>query len=104
MRFQSNFYWKNIYGISVPPSGTVQRVVLAFEPTQGRYFLSSPFFEPFKILEDTAAQIVVEMHLTPNIDLERKLRSLADGVRVLEPIGLRKRLAELLSKGLERNS
>lgn len=86
--YDAESYWKNIYGISIPPNRTVEEVILQFSYLQGRYFLDTPFFEPFEILERDAEKLVVKLKIIPNIDLVRKLASLGAGVVVLSPASL----------------
>lgn len=86
--FEPEQYWRYIYGITVPPGGIPENVVIAFKDPQDKYFISTPFFEPFQVLEMTPAKMVVSFRLIPNIDLVRKLASYGDKVKVLEPVSL----------------
>ena len=81
-------YWKHIYGITVPPGGVVEDVELWFSAIQGKYFQTTPFFEPFKMLSQTQEGQVVRLRLIPNFDLVRKLGSLGADVKVLKPQSL----------------
>lgn len=86
--YDAGNYWRHIYGITVPPGGQVEMIVLEFSPIQGKYFLSSPFVEPFEVLESSAERIVIGLNLIVNIDLVRKLASFGSELRVLEPENL----------------
>jgi predicted DNA-binding transcriptional regulator YafY len=101
--YDAQSYWKNIYGITIPPSGAIERVVLSFDGMAGRYFLASPFYEPFTVVEESAEKVVIALHLIPNVDLVRKLMSLADGLTILEPESLRLELANKLFAALRRH-
>jgi len=85
-------YWQHIYGITVSPDGKVAAVVLQFSYQRGRYFLDTPFFIPFEVLEQGADKIIVRLQLIPNIDLIRKLASLGKDVQVLAPDSLRTKM------------
>ena len=87
-QYDAQTYWQNIYGITVPPEGKVEEVLLAFTAFQGKSFLGTPFFEPYEVVEDGAERLVVRLRLMPNIDLVRKLASYGPGVRVLAPTSL----------------
>ncbi len=100
--YNAETYWKNIYGITVPPGGQLEEVVLEFSPMQGKYFLSTPFFEPFELLEQTPQKIVVRLRLIINIDLIRKLGSLGADVRVLAPHALVQNMQDFFQSALER--
>lgn len=99
-QYDAQTYWQNIYGITVPPNGKVEEVLLAFTTLQGKYFLGTPFFEPYEVVENTPERLVVSLQLIPNIDLERKLASYGAGVRVLAPASLADKLKDLHQKAL----
>jgi predicted DNA-binding transcriptional regulator YafY len=86
--FDAATYWKHIYGITIPPDRGVENVILEFTPLQGRYFLDTPFYEPFEVLERDTVKLVVRFQLIPNMDLQRKLASFGAEVRVLAPQSL----------------
>lgn len=78
-------YWQYIIGIFRPPDASIQRVVLAFNALQGRYFLSQPFFEPFDILESTPEKLVIALNLMIDIELIRRIASYGKDIEVIEP-------------------
>lgn len=95
-QYNAETYWKNIYGISVPPDGVIEQVILAFTPIQGQYFLSSPFFEPFEILENSTEQLLIQFRLMPNIELEQKICSYGPEIKVLAPESLAEKIKKRL--------
>lgn len=101
-QYSADTYWKHIYGITVPPDGKPEEVVLAFTAIQGKYFQSTPFFDPFDILEDTPDKLVVRLLLIPNIDLIRKLASLGQGVKVEAPASLAEALKSFHFKAYQQ--
>ena len=101
-QYTADTYWKHIYGITVPPQGKVEEVILAFTAIQGKYFTHTPFVEPFDILEDTPEKLVVRLLIIPNIDLTRKLASLGDSVRVEAPLALAETLKSFHLKAYEQ--
>ena len=86
--YDAESYWRHIYGITVPPGRQVEEVVLQFSYIQGRYFLDTPFYEPYEVLERNDEKIVVCLQLIPNIDLVRKIASFGAELRVLAPQSL----------------
>lgn len=97
-------YWKNIYGITKRPGGTMEDVELWFTPVEGKYFLTTPFFEPFKVLSETEEGLVVRFRLIWNRDLVRKLASLGAEVRVLKPEMLAEEVKAFHQKALNQYS
>ncbi|MBN8679687.1 MAG: transcriptional regulator [Chitinophagales bacterium] len=98
--YNAETYWKNIYGITVPRDGKVETITLKFTPIQGKYFLSSPFFEPYNIVENSPERLVIQLNLIVNMELIRKVASFGEDVEVLEPESLRNNLKEFFKKAL----
>lgn len=95
-------YWKNIYGITVPPKKQVEDVLLRFTYQQGRYFETTPFFTPFKVTERTDDLLTIRLRLIPNFDLTQKIASLGSGVKVLQPQWLADEVQSYLQKALRQ--
>ena len=95
-------YWKHIYGITVPPNRAIEKILLEFSPIPGKRFLSTPFVEPFVVVESTEQHLVVELNLLINPDLIRKLASYGAEVRVLQPPGLVETMKAFYREALER--
>lgn len=96
--FDAATYWQHIYGITRPPNGQVEEVDLAFNYIQGKYFLTTPFFQPYELLKETSEGIVIRLNVIPNFDLMRKLGSLGAGVKVLKPTKLAQQLKDFHQK------
>lgn len=95
-------YWRYIYGITMPPGGQVEEVEVAFSALQGKYFLSSPFFEPFEVLEQTPERLVVRFRIIVNFELVRKLASFGADARVLKPAGLVEQMRQFFRKAADQ--
>ena len=95
-------YWRNIIGINRPAHSKVEKVVLEFNYLQGRYFLSKPFFEPFKILEKDSDRLVIELKLILDIEFMRRIAGLGSEVKVLEPMHLADEVQAFFRRALER--
>jgi predicted DNA-binding transcriptional regulator YafY len=100
-QYNAETYWAHIYGITIPPNTEVQEVILEFDQLQKHYFVSTPFFLPYRVVEDAPDKLVVSMQLKPNMDLKQKLASLGAQVRVLAPASLREELRLFHAKALE---
>lgn len=95
-------YWRYIIGINRPANGKVEKVVLEFNYLHGRYFLSNPFFEPFRILENNTEKLVVEFELMIDIEFIRRIAALGADVKVLKPLELADRMRFFFQKALDR--
>jgi predicted DNA-binding transcriptional regulator YafY len=100
--FDAQSYWRYIYGITTPPDGLIEDIVLSFNSLQGKYFESSPFFEPFDIVERTSDHLVVRFQMMINIELTRKIASFGADVEVLSPPRLRERIREFHQQAVGR--
>lgn len=100
--FDAAAYWRHIYGITIPPNGRVESVVVEFSPPQDKYFLDTPFFEPFEVLEQSPLGLTLRFSLMANIDLIRKLASLGADVHVVEPQHLRDALRDFFRRALQQ--
>ena len=98
--YNPDTYWKHIYGITIPPGGVVEEVLVEFSPIQGKYFLTTPFFEPYEVLEDSPERLLVRLRIIPNIDLVRKLASYGKAAKVLQPQSLANKLKLHFQEGL----
>jgi predicted DNA-binding transcriptional regulator YafY len=95
-------YWKNIYGITVPPDKQPEDVILQFSHPQSRYFETTPFFTPFQVMARTDGHLTVRLHLIPNYDLVQKLASLGSGVKVLQPDWFAKDVKKYIREALDQ--
>jgi len=100
--FDAASYWQHIYGISLPRGGQVERIVLEFSAIQGKYFLSSPFIEPFEVLSSDEQHLTISLNLIVNYELVRKLASFGSDVRVLEPASLAENMRSFFQEALAR--
>ncbi len=102
-QYDAATYWQHIYGITIPKEGKkVEEVILEFSALQGRYFTTTPFFEPYNIVEEHYEKLVVSMQLIPNVDLIRKLASMGNDVTVLAPESLAKEMQVFFKDALSR--
>lgn len=85
-------YWRQIVGIFRPPGGKPEMITLEFSHLLGRYFLSSPFYEPYKILEESTERLIIQMEIIINIELVRKIASYGKDVRVITPVHFAERI------------
>lgn len=101
-RYDAESYWRHIYGITVTPGREVEDVILQFSYLQGRYFLDTPFFEPFEVLDKDEEKLTVRLQVIPNIDLVRKIASLGAEVRVMAPESLAVEVRDFHLKAYKR--
>ncbi len=65
-----------------------QKVVLAFETRQGRYFKANPWHSVYNPIKDDSEGLIVEMNISINYELEQKILMHHNLVKVIEPQSL----------------
>jgi predicted DNA-binding transcriptional regulator YafY len=98
--YDASSYWNNIYGITVPPDILPTDVILKFNKISGKYFVSSPFYEPFDILESSENHLLVGFKIVVNDEFIRKLVSISDGVLIVQPDSLREKVCAFMVNSL----
>ena len=95
---------KHCFGIITPNDEKPHRVVLSFEPRQGKYIKSLPLHETQKILIDNDNELRISLDIYLTHDFKMELLSYGDTVKVLEPKQLVKEMKNTYSKALEQYS
>ncbi len=93
---------RQVIGVTVPPGGPVERVVLRFERTEAEYVRSLPLHTSQQAIAETPAYLDFELHVVVNHELRREILAFGDQVEVLEPATLRSDVAARLKAGWER--
>jgi len=85
---------KYSFGIFIPGDEKPQKVVLSFEPLQGKYIKSLPLHETQKILIDNKKELRISLNIFPAHDFKMEILSLGKEVKVLEPEWFAKEIKE----------
>lgn len=81
--------FKNSFGIISSVDGSVpERIVLSFEPYQGKYVKTQPLHPSQKILVENEYEFRVELRVYIAFDLVKELLSYGDALKVMEPQSL----------------
>lgn len=86
-------YFEDVVGVSVNEQHPVQKIVIEVNNELLPYIETKPLHGSQKIKERNDKHSIVTLNLIPNYELESLLLSYGDGLQVLEPIGLRKKMA-----------
>jgi len=76
---------KHCFGIIIPSDGKPQKVVLSFEPLQGKYIKSLPLHETQKTLIDNDKELCISLNIYPTYDFKMEILSYGKDVKVIEP-------------------
>jgi predicted DNA-binding transcriptional regulator YafY len=83
--FDMNNIQKHCFGIIIPQDAKPQKVVLSFEPFQGKYIKSLPLHDTQKILIDNEEELRISLNIYLTHDLKMELLSYGEDVKVIEP-------------------
>jgi len=78
----------------------VEDVIMEFTEIQAKYFKSKPFISSFKDISEEKDCTKVEMKIRPNKELIRKLASMGNGVKIIEPKYLKDEVVKYLEMAL----
>ena len=93
-------HFRNCFGIISPNGQEPQKIVLSFEPHQGKYIKTLPLHTTQQVIKDTENELQIELHLCVTHDLIMELLSHGATMKVLEPVSLIERMKEELSAAL----
>lgn len=81
-------YFRYSYGITRPDNAEPEKIILSFEPLQGKYIKTLPLHDTQQILTDTEDELQIKLNLYITHDLVMELMSYGDAVKVLQPPSL----------------
>jgi hypothetical protein len=92
--FNLNNMLNHCFGIIIPNEEKPQKVVLSFEPFQGKYIKSLPLHETQKILIDNEKELRISLNIYLTHDFKMEVLSYGETVKALEPKSFVKEVKE----------
>lgn len=86
--FDEAGYFKHVIGITVPPDGKPEKIILSFTPQQGKYIKAQPLHQSQTILRDDDQECRIALEIMINPELVMVLLSYGARVKVIEPQSL----------------
>ncbi len=80
----------------------VEKVVLSFTPTQGKYVASLPLHSSQKVEVDDENEYRISLHVTPNYELTQLILSHRENAKVLEPKWLVAEMKNVITNMLKK--
>lgn len=93
--------FKHCFGIYSNEELKPEKVVLSFSPLSGRYNDALPLHESQKTLVENEDEFRVELYVKITKDFIIELLSQSEGMRVIEPAGLRDTLIDIHKRAIE---
>ncbi len=93
----STSWYNNSIGVTVT-NGKPVRVVLSFDPFQGKYIKSLPMHSSQKVIDDNKSEVRIELLVLINWELISEILRHQNTVKVISPLRLAKKMRTILSK------
>lgn len=93
--------FENTIGV-VHSSGKVERVILSFTATQGKYIKTLPLHKSQLIIIDDDNECRIALNVIPNFELSQQILMQGDAVKVIEPKWLADEIKETLQNALSQ--
>jgi predicted DNA-binding transcriptional regulator YafY len=100
--FYLNNMMKHCFGVMIPGNEAPQKVVLSFEPLQGKYIKSLPLHDSQQILKDNDKEFRVSLNIYITHDFKMELLSMGENVKVLQPKWFAEEMKETYRKSFEK--
>lgn len=101
-RFDVNSYYRYCFGIIGSGEMQPEKIILSFDPFQGKYIKSLPLHQSQQTLVDSESELRIQLTLYPTYDFVQELLSLGPSVRVLSPQSLINELRASLNATLKQ--
>lgn len=85
-------YFDDMIGVSIPPNGKIETVVLKFTSSQAPYILTKPLHGSQKTVENNETGLTVSIEVIPNYELESLILSYGEKCEVLSPPHLNEKI------------
>ncbi|MCI4649810.1 WYL domain-containing protein [Phaeodactylibacter sp.] len=92
--FDASSYFQDVIGVTVQSKTRPRRVRIRVNRKNAPYLLTKPLHHSQQVLERNQEGAVVEIKVQHNLELESRLLAYGEGIEVLAPDRLRKRIAQ----------
>jgi len=99
--FEAETYFKDAIGVSVSPKAKVEEVRLYVNYQHAPYVLTKPLHRSQELIEKDAYGITIALQVQHNFELEKAILGFGEGVKVLAPDRLRRRIKERINANID---
>jgi predicted DNA-binding transcriptional regulator YafY len=97
-------HFLHCFGVINPDDQNPEKVILSFDPDEGKYIKSYPFHESQVIITDNEKELRISLFIYITHDLVMELLSFGEHFTVVSPAFLKRMISEVFTKAVERNS
>lgn len=99
--FDAEIYFKNAIGVSVSPTAKVEEVLLYVNYQHAPYVLTKPLHHSQELIEKDHYGITIALQVQHNFELEKAILGFGEGVKVLAPEKLRRKIKERINANID---
>jgi len=100
--FDAEGFYKNVIGVTVNQGLRAEKINLWINPDNAPYVITKPFHSSQKLeAENEDGSIIISLAIKINYEFERLLLGFGDGLKVVSPEYLKKRIKGKLKRALE---
>ncbi|MCD8288260.1 MAG: WYL domain-containing protein [Porphyromonadaceae bacterium] len=95
--------FRESFGIWNDPQMPIDEIILRYDAVDGAFIKTFPLHTSQEIIEETADNITIRLHLRITNDFVMELLSRSSSVEVLNPLSLRRQLYDIYVNAIQRN-
>ncbi len=99
--FDPQTYYQHVIGVSVGPEEKAELVVLFIKRNHAPYVLTKPLHHSQKVVSQDHFGVTISIRVVQNFELEKSILAFGEGVQVLEPQRLRRKIRDRLLDAYE---
>lgn len=99
--FEAESYFKNAIGVSISPKAKVEEVRLYVNYQHAPYVLTKPLHHSQRLVEKDHYGITIALDVQHNFELEKAILGFGEGVKVLGPERLRRKIKERITANID---
>lgn len=100
--FDVNEHYRYCFGIVSPNGMKPEKVILSFDPVEGKYIKSLPLHESQHILIDNEREMQIELKIVITHDFIMELLSHGDSIKVIKPDSLVEKIKTIYKNALKQ--
>jgi len=99
--FDPDTFFKDAIGVSVTPHDRIEEVELWLSPKHAPYALTKPFHHSQETIKEGENGTIVRLRVQHNFELEKDLLAFGEGVKVIKPDRLRRRVKQRMAHAID---
>jgi len=96
--FDFSEYFEDVIGVSISANSTIEHIVIEVRNELIPYIETKPLHGSQKIKERQKEVTLITLDIIPNFELESLILSFGEGLRLLEPSGIKAKIKERINK------